>query len=175
MLAERLPTIMPELEWLAALEVSAIHSVAGALPADRPLIVTAPFCAPQLPPHRQSAAGVDIGDLGRHSSCPPGVRRRAAFTARQGRARRGSRRSAPKSTCLVRANARQVATTTRIRNGAGRRDRCWDVVPARRGASTAYWVADSSPAGCLASSNRGREIARECCCRYIRVLLVGDD
>jgi magnesium chelatase family protein len=46
MLAERLPTIMPPLELSAALEVSSIHSVAGALPADRPLIVMPPFCAP---------------------------------------------------------------------------------------------------------------------------------
>jgi magnesium chelatase family protein len=46
MLAERLPTIMPRLERAAALEVSAIHSVAGALNADRPLVTEPPFCAP---------------------------------------------------------------------------------------------------------------------------------
>ena len=46
MLAERLPTIMPRLERAAALEVSAIHSVAGALNSDRPLVTEPPFCAP---------------------------------------------------------------------------------------------------------------------------------
>ncbi len=46
MLAERLPTIMPALNRAAALEVSAIHSVAGSLKADRPLVTEPPFCAP---------------------------------------------------------------------------------------------------------------------------------
>jgi magnesium chelatase family protein len=45
MLAERLPTIMPVLEPAAALEVSSIHSVAGALRPDRPLVTEPPFCA----------------------------------------------------------------------------------------------------------------------------------
>ncbi len=46
MLAERLPTVLPRLEPAAALEVSAIHSVAGTLPAGRPLVSEPPFCAP---------------------------------------------------------------------------------------------------------------------------------
>ena len=46
MLAERLPTILPRLSGDAALEVSAIHSVAGTLPADAPLITVPPFRAP---------------------------------------------------------------------------------------------------------------------------------
>jgi magnesium chelatase family protein len=46
MLAERLPTILPRLELPAALEVSSIHSVAGTLPAGRPLLTEPPFCAP---------------------------------------------------------------------------------------------------------------------------------
>jgi Mg chelatase-like protein len=46
MLAERLPTLLPPLEPAAALEVTAIHSVAGTLPAGRPLITQAPFYAP---------------------------------------------------------------------------------------------------------------------------------
>ncbi|HVF06257.1 MAG TPA: YifB family Mg chelatase-like AAA ATPase [Frankiaceae bacterium] len=46
MLAERLPTILPRLAGDAALEVSAIHSVAGTLPADAPLITMPPFRAP---------------------------------------------------------------------------------------------------------------------------------
>jgi magnesium chelatase family protein len=55
MLAERLPTIMPTLERAAALEVSAIHSVAGALRADRPLVTEPPFCAPH---HTASKAAI---------------------------------------------------------------------------------------------------------------------
>lgn len=46
MLAERLPTILPRLDSEAALEVSAIHSVAGTLPADAPLVTVPPFRAP---------------------------------------------------------------------------------------------------------------------------------
>lgn len=46
MLAERLPTLLPPLEPGAALEVTAIHSVAGTLPPGRPLITEAPFYAP---------------------------------------------------------------------------------------------------------------------------------
>ena len=46
MLAERLPTILPRLEPAAALEVTAIHSVAGTLPPGGPLISEPPFCAP---------------------------------------------------------------------------------------------------------------------------------
>jgi magnesium chelatase family protein len=46
MLAERLPTILPRLDGDAALEVSAIHSVAGTLAADAPLITVPPFRAP---------------------------------------------------------------------------------------------------------------------------------
>ena len=61
MLAERVPTIMPPLEWPAALEVSSIHSVAGALPADRPLIITPPFCAPH---HTATKAAIVGGGSG---------------------------------------------------------------------------------------------------------------
>jgi magnesium chelatase family protein len=46
MLAERLPTLLPDLERGAALEVTAIHSVAGALPHDQPLIARPPWRAP---------------------------------------------------------------------------------------------------------------------------------
>ncbi|HEU0129693.1 MAG TPA: YifB family Mg chelatase-like AAA ATPase [Mycobacteriales bacterium] len=46
MLAERLPTILPRLGDDAALEVSAIHSVAGTLPPDAPLVTVPPFRAP---------------------------------------------------------------------------------------------------------------------------------
>src|SRR5215470_13657691 len=46
MLAERIPTILPALDRPAALEVTAIHSVAGTLPAGSPLLTEPPFCAP---------------------------------------------------------------------------------------------------------------------------------
>ncbi|QKW21758.1 YifB family Mg chelatase-like AAA ATPase [Kitasatospora sp. NA04385] len=46
MLAERLPALLPPLTPTEALEVTAIHSVAGLLPPDRPLIDTPPYCAP---------------------------------------------------------------------------------------------------------------------------------
>ncbi|WP_055586941.1 YifB family Mg chelatase-like AAA ATPase, partial [Streptacidiphilus griseoplanus] len=46
MLAERLPGLLPPLAAEEALEVTAVHSVAGLLPPGRPLIDTAPYCAP---------------------------------------------------------------------------------------------------------------------------------
>ncbi|HTZ91832.1 MAG TPA: YifB family Mg chelatase-like AAA ATPase [Streptosporangiaceae bacterium] len=61
MLAERLPGIMPPLEPPAALEVSAIHSVAGALKPDRPLVTEPPFCAPH---HTATKAAIVGGGSG---------------------------------------------------------------------------------------------------------------
>ncbi len=46
MLAQRLPGLLPRLTETEALEVTAIHSVAGLLPDDNPLITTPPFIAP---------------------------------------------------------------------------------------------------------------------------------
>lgn len=46
MLAERLPALLPPLTAQEALEVTAVHSVAGLLPADKPLVDVAPYCAP---------------------------------------------------------------------------------------------------------------------------------
>jgi magnesium chelatase family protein len=57
MLAERLPTVLPRLEPAAALEVSAIHSIAGALPASRPLVTEPPFCAPHHTATRAATVG----------------------------------------------------------------------------------------------------------------------
>jgi magnesium chelatase family protein len=61
MLAERLPTIMPPLEPQAALEVSAIHSVAGVLRPDHPLVTEPPFCAPH---HTATKAAIVGGGSG---------------------------------------------------------------------------------------------------------------
>jgi magnesium chelatase family protein len=46
MLAERLPGLLPPLTRQEALEVTAVHSVAGTLPPDKPLVDTPPYCAP---------------------------------------------------------------------------------------------------------------------------------
>lgn len=61
MLAERIPTVMPRLEPAAALEVSAIHSVAGALPAGSPLVTEPPFCAPHHTATRAAIVGGGSG------------------------------------------------------------------------------------------------------------------
>jgi len=55
MLARRLPGILPPLTREEALEVTRIHSVAGLLPADRPLVSVPPFRAPH---HGASAPAV---------------------------------------------------------------------------------------------------------------------
>ncbi len=61
LLAERLPTIMPGLGPAEALEVSAIHSVAGALAPGRPLVTEPPFCAPH---HTATKAAIVGGGSG---------------------------------------------------------------------------------------------------------------
>jgi magnesium chelatase family protein len=61
MLAERLPTILPRLDPEAALEVTAIHSVAGTLPRDCPLLTSPPFCGPH---HTASKAAIVGGGSG---------------------------------------------------------------------------------------------------------------
>ncbi len=61
MLAERIPGVLPGLEPAAALEVSAIHSVAGALPPGRPLVTEPPFCAPH---HTSTRAAIVGGGSG---------------------------------------------------------------------------------------------------------------
>jgi len=55
MLARRLPSILPPLSLEEALEVTKIHSVAGTLPPDKPLLATRPFRAPH---HTISSAGM---------------------------------------------------------------------------------------------------------------------
>src|SRR6202167_3757562 len=55
MLSERMPTILPALEPAAALEVTSIHSVAGALPTGAGLIMRPPFRAPH---HTASKAAI---------------------------------------------------------------------------------------------------------------------
>ncbi|ANW17835.1 YifB family Mg chelatase-like AAA ATPase [Streptomyces clavuligerus] len=46
LLAERLPGVLPPLTRQEALEVTAVHSVAGILPPGQPLVNTPPYCAP---------------------------------------------------------------------------------------------------------------------------------
>ncbi|MDP4504564.1 YifB family Mg chelatase-like AAA ATPase [Nonomuraea turcica] len=57
MLAERLPTLLPDLELDHALEVTAIHSVAGVLPANAPMMSRPPF----ISPHHTATAAAIIG------------------------------------------------------------------------------------------------------------------
>jgi magnesium chelatase family protein len=61
MLAERIPTVLPRLEPGAALEVSAIHSVAGTLPPGHPLFIQPPFCAPHHSATRAAIVGGGSG------------------------------------------------------------------------------------------------------------------
>ncbi|WP_411148659.1 YifB family Mg chelatase-like AAA ATPase [Streptomyces sp. A30] len=57
MLAERLPAILPPLNRQESLEVTAVHSVAGLLPAGNPLIDVAPYCAPHHSATMQALVG----------------------------------------------------------------------------------------------------------------------
>jgi magnesium chelatase family protein len=62
MLVERMPSILPALDRDQALEVTAIHSVAGALPPGGPLITRPPLCAPH---HSATTAAIVGGGSGR--------------------------------------------------------------------------------------------------------------
>lgn len=57
MLAERLPGVLPPLTRQEALEVTAVHSVAGMLPPGQPLVRAAPYCAPHHSATMQSLVG----------------------------------------------------------------------------------------------------------------------
>lgn len=61
-LAERLPTILPDLTREEALEVTALHSLAGVLDPGQGMVVRPPFAAPH---HDASKASVIGGGLGR--------------------------------------------------------------------------------------------------------------
>ena len=61
MLAQRLPGLLPPLSDGESLEVTAIHSVAGVLSADTPLITRPPFVAPH---HSSSVAALGGGGSG---------------------------------------------------------------------------------------------------------------
>ncbi len=58
MVSQRLPSILPPLSFEEALEVTKIHSIAGLLPSDTPLITTRPF---RNPHHTISANGLSGG------------------------------------------------------------------------------------------------------------------
>ena len=73
MLARRLPGILPPLDPEAALEVTRIHSVAGLLPAEHPLVEAPPFRAPH---HSASMAAIVGGG--------PGIRPGEASLAHRG-------------------------------------------------------------------------------------------
>jgi magnesium chelatase family protein len=55
MMARRIPSILPDISFEEALEVTKIHSVAGILAKDVPIITTRPYRAPH---HTVSASSL---------------------------------------------------------------------------------------------------------------------
>lgn len=60
MMARRIPTILPDLNFEEALEITKIHSIAGELPKNTPIITTRPFRAPH-----HTVSGVSLVGGGR--------------------------------------------------------------------------------------------------------------
>lgn len=58
MLAQRMPSILPDMSFEEALEVTKVHSIAGTLQKDQPLIINRPFRSPH---HTVSAVGLSGG------------------------------------------------------------------------------------------------------------------
>lgn len=58
MLAQRIPSILPDLTFEEAIETTKIHSIAGELSADRPILTERPFRSPH---HTVSPAGLSGG------------------------------------------------------------------------------------------------------------------
>lgn len=54
-MARRIPSILPDLTFEEALEVTKIHSIAGVLPKDKPIITKRPYRAPH---HTVSASSL---------------------------------------------------------------------------------------------------------------------
>ena len=88
MLAQRLPGLLPPLTDGESLEVTAIHSVAGLLSADTPLITRPPFVAP----HHSSTVAALVG--GGFRDGPPGRRQPCASRRAVPRRVRRDQRSA---------------------------------------------------------------------------------
>ena len=57
MMARRIPSILPDLTFEEALETTKIHSIAGTLPKDVPIITTRPFRSPHHTVSSVSLAG----------------------------------------------------------------------------------------------------------------------
>lgn len=57
MLAQRLPGLLPDLTYTQSIEASAVHSIAGALSAESPLLTRPPF----LDPHHTASAVAIVG------------------------------------------------------------------------------------------------------------------
>ena len=60
MLAKRIPTILPDLSFEESLEITKIHSIAGILPENMPLVTTRPFRSPH-----HTVSGVALSGGGR--------------------------------------------------------------------------------------------------------------
>lgn len=77
MLAKRLPSILPEMTFEEELEVTKVHSIAGCLPQDTPLITVRPFRAPHHTVSPAALAGG--GSLPPSGGAVPGPQRGSFF------------------------------------------------------------------------------------------------
>ena len=107
MLARRLPGLLPQLDESASLEVTRIHSVAGILRVEHPLVTIPPFRAPH---HTASAAAIVVAT--RATRARPRPESGSCSTARVSSASAFSSRDGTFSA------SRERAAATRSRTGA---------------------------------------------------------
>ena len=168
MLARRLPGLLPMLTEDQALEVTAVHSIAGLLSPDAPLVAVPPFVAPH---HSTSVpglvgGGIGPGQAGRDQPGAPrgplhgrGMRVRARTAWKHSAPRWRKARSAWRGETASPATRRTSSWCSRPTRAPARRRASW-TAPARHTSGGATWppvrpaARPRGPAGAHAPDHR---------------------
>jgi magnesium chelatase family protein len=173
MLAERLPGVLPPLEIDAALEVSAVHSVAGLLPADSPLLRRPPY---QAPHHTASTAALVGGGSVHARPGAASLSHRGVLFLDEGRCTRCTPQTTPAACCDPRPRRRADGREARFCTGGTWSASGWSggccarARPHRRSRprSSAAMSATASGCGTQRSGYSGRRVTNRRSCPTAR-------